>query len=246
MALPDVVTREEWLAARKALLAREKQMTRELDRLNADRRRLPMVRVDRDYRFEGEDGEATLLDLFGPARQLVVQHFMFDPSWDDGCSSCTAAADEISAGFLRHLEARATKFVMVSRAPYPKLRRYGQARGWDIPWFSSYGSSFNYDFHVTLDGSVAPVMFNYRDAAELDAAGFGWVNEGSNEQPGYSCFLRDGDEVFHTYSTFGRGTEQLGGAYAMLDMTALGRQEQWEEPKGRADGAREAIPNFGD
>lgn len=219
-------------------------MTRARDRLNAERRRLPMARVDRDYRFEGEDGERTLLELFGPSRQLVVQHLMVDPSWDEGCPSCTAAADEMSAGLRRHLGARATAFAMVSRVPYPKIRKYRQARGWDLPWYSSQGSSFNYDYHVTLDGSVAPVMFNYRDAAELGAAGFGWINDGSSEQPGYSCFVRDGDEIFHTYSTFARGAEQLGGSYAMLDMTALGRQEQWEEPTGRAADAGEAIPRF--
>jgi predicted dithiol-disulfide oxidoreductase (DUF899 family) len=135
---------------------------------------------------------------------------------------------------------------VVSRAPYGKLQAYQQAKGWKIAWYSSYGSDFNYDFHVTLDKSVAPVMFNYRNEAELAEAGLGWVVEQPGEQPGMSCFLRVGDEIFHTYSTFGRGTEQLGGAYAVLDMTALGRQEEWEEPKGRSAHARAAIPDFSD
>ena len=176
------------------------------------------------------------LDLFDGRRQLIVQHFMFDPSWDDGCPSCTAAADEISDGLLAHLHARETTFVVISRAPLEKLERLqGPQRGWTFPWYSSYGSAFNYDFHVTIDASVAPVMFNFRTLDELEAHGLGWLGEGSSEQPGYSTFLRDGDEIFHTYSMFARGTEQLGGSYAFLDTTALGRQEDWEEPKGRAD-----------
>jgi predicted dithiol-disulfide oxidoreductase (DUF899 family) len=244
MSLPDVVTPQEWLTARKRLLEREKEMTRARDALNADRRRLPMVRVEKDYTFTGPDGPVGLRDLFAGRRQLVLQHFMFDPDWDEGCSSCTAAVDEVSDGLLSHLAARQTAFAVVSRAPYAKLARYQEARGWHVPWYSSAGSDFNYDFHVTLDASVAPVLFNYRDADELRAADLGWVTEQPGEQPGYSCFLREGDEVFHTYSTFGRGTEQLGGAYAFLDMTALGRQEDWEEPKGRAAAPLPAVPSF--
>ncbi len=245
MALPDVVSRAEWRAARVELLAEEKALTRARDALSAKRRMLPMVRIDEDYRFEGAAGAAGLLDLFDGRSQLVVQHFMFDPEWEDGCPSCTAAADEISAGLLAHLHARDTTLAVVSRAPLAKIERYKRARGWDFPWYSSYGSDFNYDFHVTLDASKAPVEFNYRDADELAEVGMGWMLEGSTEQPGYSTFLAVDGEVFHTYSTFARGGEWLGGSYAFLDLTALGRQEDWEEPKGRAAAVRRAVPDFG-
>ena len=136
---------------------------------------------------------------------------------------------------------------VIARAPLDKLDRWRAQRGWTIPMYSSYGSDFNYDFHVTLDASVAPIQFNYRGPDELRAAGFDWILNRADqpmEQPGMSCFLRVGDEVFHTYSTFGRGTEQVGGAYGILDMTALGRQETWEEPKGRTDAARAPVPDF--
>lgn len=244
MALPDVVSREQWRAARVALLAREKEMTRARDALSIARRELPMVRVDADYRFEGPSGPARLLDLFEGRSQLIVQHFMFDPEWEDGCPSCTAAADEISAGLLDHLHARDTTLAVVSRAPLAKIERYRQKRGWDFPWYSSFGSDFNYDFHVTLDASKAPVEFNYLTADELAARGLGWMLEGSHEQPGYSVFLAVDGEVFHTYSMFARGCEWLGGSYAFLDITALGRQEDWEEPKGRAAAVRGAVPDF--
>jgi predicted dithiol-disulfide oxidoreductase (DUF899 family) len=243
-SLPDVVSREDWIAARKALLVDEKAMTRARDRLSAARRRLPMVRVDVEYSFEGPEGRASLLDLFDGRRQLIVQHFMFDPDWDEGCSSCTAGCDEISDGLLGHLASRDTSLVVVARAPLSKLEAYRNRRGWTFPWYSSFGSSFNYDFHVTLDSSVSPVEFNYRALPELSAVGMDWMAEGSWEQPGYSCFLTDGDQVFHTYSTFGRGTESLGGSYYFLDLTALGRQEEWEEPKGRVDVPRENTPDF--
>ncbi len=134
--------------------------------------------------------------------------------------------------------------MVVSRAPLERLERYQHTRGWTFPWYSSYGSPFNYDFHVTIDASVAPVMFNFRTLDELEAHGLGWLGEGSSEQPGYSMFLRDGDDIFHTYSMFARGTEQLGGSYAFLDTTALGRQEDWEEPKGRAADPYGNVPDF--
>jgi predicted dithiol-disulfide oxidoreductase (DUF899 family) len=244
MSLPKVVSREEWRAARIELLAEEKAMTRARDVLNTKRRNLPMVKIENDYAFEGPDGAANLADLFEGRPQLIVQHFMFDPSWDDGCSSCTAAADEISAGLLAHLHARDTTLAVVSRAPLAKLERYKATRGWTFPWYSSYRSAFNYDFHVTIDKSVAPIEFNYRDEAELAQAGMGWMADGSSEQPGYSVFLRVDDEIFHTYSMFARGTEFLGGSYAFLDTTALGRQEDWEEPKGRSADVRGAVPDF--
>ncbi len=244
MSLPEIVPADQWLAARRELLAREKEFTRRHDELNADRRRLPMVRVETDYRFAGPDGEVGLRDLFAGRRQLVVQHFMFGPDWDAGCPGCTAGADDISDGMLRHLAARDTTFVAVARAPYPKLAAYQREHGWTFGFYSSFGSSFNYDFHVTLDESVAPVMFNYRDAEELKQAGKAWLTEEPTEQSGFSCFLRDGDEVFHTYSTFGRGTEEFGGAYNVLDLTALGRQEDWEQPAGRVADPHPAMPFF--
>jgi predicted dithiol-disulfide oxidoreductase (DUF899 family) len=244
MNLPTVVSREQWLAARTELLAREKAMTRARDVLNADRRRLPMVRIDKDYTFDGPQGAVSLRDLFGDSRQLVLQHVMFDPAWDNACDGCSAGLDELAPGLLDHLQARDTRFVAVSRAPYAKLDAFRTKRGWTFPWFSSFGSDFNYDFHVSLDAAVAPVVLNYRDATQLRAAGIGWATEGPSEQPGLSSFLRDGDAVFHTYSTFGRGTEAMGGAYAVLDLTALGRQEDWEEPKGRASSPHPADPSF--
>ncbi len=244
MSLPKVVSRDEWLAARKELLDEEKAMTRARDSLTARRRELPMVRIDEDYVFEGPDGKVSLLDIFEGRRQLIVQHFMFDPSWDDGCPSCSAGADENSEGLRKHLAARDTTFAAVSRAPIEKIERYKAARGWTFPWYSSNGSMFNYDFNVTIDPSVAPVMWNYRTLDELEEHDMGWLGEGSSEQPGFSCFLRVGDEVLHTYSTYARGGEQLGGSYYFLDMTALGRQEDWEEPKGRAESGHAAIPDF--
>ena len=246
MSLPQVVSREQWLAARKELLAREKELTRQRDALNADRRRLPMVKVEKEYVFQGRDGRATLADLFDGRRQLVVQHVMFDPAWTDACGGCTAAIDELSQGVLDHMRSRETNFVLVSRAPLEKIEDYRTRRGWSFPWYSSNGSDFNYDFHVTLDESVAPVEFNFRDKAELQLAGMNWVLEGSNEQPGYSCFLKDGGTIYHTYSTFARGTEQGGNSYGFLDMTALGRQEAWEEPKGRVEKPHGADPSFSD
>jgi predicted dithiol-disulfide oxidoreductase (DUF899 family) len=244
--LPEVVSQEEWLAARKELLRKEKEFTHQRDALSADRRRLPMVEIVKDYVFEGPDGPASLLDLFEGRRQLVVGHFMFDPSWEDGCPSCTAGADEIADGFLAHLHTRDTTFAYVSRAPLAKIQSYKARKGWTFPWYTSNGSDFNYDFHVTLDDSVAPVEYNFRTRAEHERAGTAFYVEGDQpvEGPGRSAFLRDGARVFHTYSVYARGLESLGGSYYLLDETALGRQEEWEEPKGRAADARGAIPDF--
>jgi predicted dithiol-disulfide oxidoreductase (DUF899 family) len=244
MSLPKVTSRQEWLAARKELLREEKAMTRARDALNTKRRELPMVKIDKSYEFEGPAGTASLLDLFDGRRQLVIQHFMWLWDEDTGCPSCTAASDEISAGLLEHLHARDTSLVVVSRGPIDKVERYKASRGWTFPFFSSYGSDFNYDFNVTIDSSVTPVMWNFRTMPELEEAGMGWLGEGSWEQPGYSMFLRDGDEIFHSYSVYARGTEMLGGSYYFLDLTALGRQEDWEEPKGRAADARAGVPDF--
>lgn len=253
MSLPDVVSQDEWLVARKRLLAQEKAMTRARDALNAERRRMPMVRIEKDYRLHGPDGEVGLLDLFEGRRQLIVGHFMFDPAWTDGCSSCSAGADEVSKGLLDHLHVRDTTLAYVSRAPLAQIEAYkdrrgwtAERRGWTFPWYSSFGSGFNYDFQVTLDEAVAPPEYNFRTAAEYAAAGDPLPLEpgGSAELPGTSFFLRDGDEVFHTNSIYARGAEMTGGSYYFLDLTALGRQEPWEEPKGRADRERRPQPNF--
>jgi predicted dithiol-disulfide oxidoreductase (DUF899 family) len=215
--LPEVVSREEWGAARRELLAKEKGLTRLRDELNTDRRRLPMVRVDKDYRFEGPDGDVGLADLFDGRPQLVMHHFMYGPDWDSGCSSCSSAADQLPR--LRQLHVRNTSLVAVSRATYPTLSAYRERMGWEFPWYSSYGSDFNHDFHATLD---------------------------DEELPGISAFLRVGDDVFHTYSTFGRGIEEFHNGYPWLDLTVLGRQEEWEEPTGRAEplGLQVGGPNM--
>jgi predicted dithiol-disulfide oxidoreductase (DUF899 family) len=245
---PAIVSREEWREARLALLEKEKAHMRAGDELNAERRRLPMVEIDEEYVFDGPAGEATLLDLFEGRRQLLVYHFMFHPDWEDGCPTCTSGADEISEGLVEHLHNRDTTFAYVSRAPLPKLQRYKEHRGWTVPWYSSYGSSFNYDFHVTLDASVAPIEYNYRSAEEHERAGSARALQGEQplERHGYSCFLRDGDRVFHTYSTYARGVETVGwSAYDYLDVTALGRQESWEKPKGRVAEPHGPSPNLG-
>jgi predicted dithiol-disulfide oxidoreductase (DUF899 family) len=245
MSLPEVVSRDEWVAARKALLVKEKALTKARDALNTERRMLPMVKIDKDYRFAGPDGEVGLVDMFDGRDQLIVRHFMFDPSWDDGCPSCTAGIDEVCDGLLEHLHTRDTSFVVIARAPLPKIERYKATRGWTLPFFSSFGSDFNYDFHVTLDARVAPVEYNYRTAEEFRKIGnAGFLDQESSEQPGQSCFLRLGNDVFHTYSSFARGAESTGGSYYFLDETVLGRQEDWEEPKGRSESVRGAEPNF--
>ncbi len=231
--LPEVVSREDWLAARLELLEKEKEVTRARDRVNADRRRLPMVRMDKPYTFEGPNGTVALLDLFEGRPQLVMHHFMYGPDWDEGCSSCSSAADGI--GRLRQLHVRNTTLAAVSLAPYEKLAAYRARMGWEFPWYSSYGSDFNYDFHTTLDDRVAPVMLFHRTQAELAEAGTPWTESmRGDELPGISAFLRVGEEVFHTYSTYGRGIDEFHNGYQYLDLTALGRQEEWEEPKGRA------------
>ena len=236
MSLPEVVSREEWLLARRRLLAQEKQLTRRHDAVNADRRRLPMVKVDQDYLFEGPDGPVTLAGMFGDKRQLIIQHVMFGPDWDQPCPGCSAAIDELSRGVLDHVATRATAFALASRAPYDKIAAVAKERGWSVPWYSSHGSDFNRDHQVTLDQDRAE--YNYRpEPGLLDG-------ERSAEMPGYSCFLREGDEIFHTYSVYSRGTEYVGNAYTLLDLTTLGRQEDWEEPKGRVAPVRGGDPTF--
>lgn len=233
-SLPNIVTREEWLRERKKLLKKEKELIQQRDKLNADRRWLPMVKIEKDYMFEGIGGKVRLQDIFEDRLQLIVYHFMFDPEWDEGCPSCSAWADQVARGHLHHLHSRETTLALISRAPIDKIQVFKNRMGWQMPWYSSYGSDFNYDFHVTQDESVKPVVYNYRDKATLEHLGQHYHTKG--EQPGLSCFLRDEDQIFHTYSTFGRGMETVGGANYFLDLTALGRQEEWEESKGRATG----------
>ncbi|MGW1543310.1 DUF899 domain-containing protein [Streptomyces sp. NPDC002309] len=241
--LPEVVSREDWLTARKELLVHEKELTRARDRVNARRRRLPMVRVEKPYTFEGPDGTVGLADLFEGRPQLVVHHFMWvhdidadgvEHPRDHGCSSCSSAADQIPAR-LRQLHVRGTSLAAVSRAPYSRIAAFRDRMGWTFPWYSSAGSDFNYDFHATLDDRVAPVLLNYRTPAELAVVGMPWEESWRGDYPGVSAFLRVGDEVFHTYSAFGRGIEEFHNGDNYLDLTALGRQESWEEPKGRAE-----------
>jgi predicted dithiol-disulfide oxidoreductase (DUF899 family) len=220
MTLPPVVSRERWLVARKQLLAEEKALTRARDALNAKRRELPMVRVEKDYVFEGADGKVNLVDLFEGRRQLIVYHMMWRWDLDAGCPSCSFLIDSI--GHLSHLHAANTTLAVVSRGPWAKLERFQARMSWAVPFYSSFGSDFNYDFHVTLDEAVAPVEYNYRSKAEHEQAGEPWFTEG--EQPGTSVFLRDGDGIFHTYSSYARGGDLLLGTYNYLDLTPLGRQ----------------------
>jgi predicted dithiol-disulfide oxidoreductase (DUF899 family) len=241
MTVPEVVTREEWLEARKSLLAEEKEATRRRDALNAKRRQLPAVRIEKEYLLDGPDGTVPLAALFGECRQLIVKHVMFAPDWDAACLGCTADIDEMSDGLLRHLRSRDTAFALVSRAPLDKLRKYQAARDWTVPWYSSYGSDFNYDFQATLDKTRPQLEYNYRTQPELIGEG-----ESSAEMSGVSCFLRDDAEIYHTYSAWARGTDTLGNAYSWLDLTALGRSEDWEEPRGRAPRLHGADPTFTD
>ena len=206
--LPNVVSQAEWLAASKQVLAKEKQLTRQHDQLAAERRRMPMVKIDKPYVFDGSAGTVSLLDLFEGRRQLIVYHFMFAPGvggWPTaGCPGCSLVVDQIA--HLAHLHARDTSFVLVSRAPRSRIQTYQKRMGWTIPWYSSSESDFNDDFGVTTP---------------------------KGETFGLSVFLRDGDNVYRTYFTNGRGVEALGSVWTLLDLTPYGRQEEWEDsPEG--------------
>jgi predicted dithiol-disulfide oxidoreductase (DUF899 family) len=200
LAHPPIATRDEWLAARKTLLAHEKEVTKHYDRVSAERRRLPMVKIEKSYTFDGPEGKRSLLDLFDGHRQLIVYHFMFDPEWENGCDGCTGYVNALAD--LSMLAARDTQFVLISRAPLEKLQAYKARKGWDRRWYSSFGSDFNYDFQTTTD---------------------------TGETHGLSVFFRIDDDVFHTYSTYNRGTESLTDSYRLLDVTPYGRQEDWED-----------------
>jgi predicted dithiol-disulfide oxidoreductase (DUF899 family) len=208
MNLPPVVSSKEWQAARDALLAKEKEATRARDALAAERRRLPIVRIEKDYAFDGPDGKTRLLDLFEGRRQLLLYHFMFGPNQNEGCDGCSMFVDQV--GHLAHLHARDTSFALVSRAPLEKIAAYKKRMGWKIPWFSSLESDFNVDFGVSPETPQPDV---YQDG----------------ETFGLSVFLRDGDNVFRTYFTTHRGVETLGSVWTFLDLTPLGRQEEWED-----------------
>ncbi|MEL6384091.1 MAG: DUF899 domain-containing protein [Cyanobacteria bacterium J06626_18] len=215
LAHPQIVTKEAWLAERRALLAEEKELTKHLDRVNAKRRQLPMVTLEKEYSFEGSDGKTNLLDLFEGRRQLLVYHFMFAPDWDKGCSGCTGFVNALSD--LSMLNERDTTLVLISRAPLAKLEQCKAQQGWNLPWVSSLNSDFNYDFHVTLDESVTPAQYNYRPVSI------------KGERHGMSVFFRIDNAIFHTYSTYARGCEALTDTYRLLDITPYGRQEDFED-----------------
>jgi len=246
MSLPRIAAREEWLRARRELLAKEKDLTRRRDELSADRRNQPMVEIVKDYHFVGSGGPIRLIDMFEGRDQLIIYHFMFQPEWEEGCSSCTAGTDELSSSFLDHLHVRDTTYAMVSRAPLAKLESWKVKRGWDLPWYSSDGSDFNYDFGVTIDASRGFDEYNFRTLDEYASMGQESMKTADQpyDMPGLSCFIQVDGRVFHTYSQYARGLESTGGSYYFLDLTALGRQEEWEEPKDRSQSIRSATPDF--
>ncbi|WP_448467097.1 DUF899 domain-containing protein [Mycolicibacterium sp. XJ870] len=247
-AYPDVATRDEWLAARKKLLAREREVTHLRDAVNAERRRLPMVKVEKDYVFEGPAGEVRLLDIFEGRSQLYIHHFMWLDESDRGCPSCTTAADlTFTEEDLALLHAKDVTLACISRAPYASIARYRDEHGWTFPWYSSRDSDFTYDYHVTLDAARAPIEYNYQSLDELHAHGFG-DDELRGDWPGASVFLRRGDEVFHTYSAYARGLDHSSAGYPFLDLTPYGRQEPWEDsPVGwPQNGIAAGVPVQGD
>jgi predicted dithiol-disulfide oxidoreductase (DUF899 family) len=216
-------TRQEWLQERLDLLKAEKELTRLNDDLARRRQELPWVPVEKDYVFDTEDGEASLADLFRGRSQLLVYHFMFDPTWDEGCPSCSCIADGFNQTHL-HLPNHDVAFTAVSRAPLEKLLAYRERMAWSFPWASSGRTDFNYDFHVTIDAAVAPVEYNYRNQAELEERNVSW-RDWSGEQPGMSAFALEDGVVHHTYSAYERGFDALWGMWQWLDRAPLGRNE---------------------
>jgi predicted dithiol-disulfide oxidoreductase (DUF899 family) len=216
MTQPDIVSKSEWLVARQRLLAEEKAFTRARDALSAKRRQMPAVRVEKAYRFRGPEGEMSLADLFGGSKQLIVQHFMYGPDWEEGCPSCSFWADGFN-GLDAHLRHRDTALVAVARTPLEKFRAYGARMGWTLPMVSSLGSDFNFDFNVSFTSEAldkGETEYNYRKAAFP-----------SEEAPGISVFLKRGDDILHTYSCYSRGLDMMNAAYHYLDLTPLGRHE---------------------
>jgi predicted dithiol-disulfide oxidoreductase (DUF899 family) len=232
-----VVWRDEWDLARRELLAREKELTRLRDAVSAQRRRLPMVLVNEAYSFEGADGFFSLPDLFEGRRQLIVYHMMWRWDLDAGCPSCSYLIDGMP--HPAHLNAVDTTLAIVTRGPWPDVDAFRSRMGWIVPCYSSYGSDFNYDFHATLDESIAPVEYNYRSADEIRQRGDTWQLDG--ELPAASVFLRDGDDVFHTYSAYSRGLDGLISAYNFLDLTPLGRQRHVSEVPHRYAYGTDAV-----
>jgi predicted dithiol-disulfide oxidoreductase (DUF899 family) len=213
-----IVPHAEWVAARKALLAEEKEFNRLRDRLSEKRRNLPWERVEKDYVFDGPSGKARLAQLFAGKSQLLVYHFMFDPDWEAGCKSCSFWADNFS-NIPVHLKHRDVSLVAISRAPLDKIEAFRKRMGWSFPWYSAHGSDFNFDYHVSFrpeDRAQGEVEYNYRP-----------IKTTMSELPGISVFFRDEDgAVYHTYSTYARGLDMLNGAYHMLDLVPKGRDEE--------------------
>ena len=211
-----IVSQNEWLSARKAFLAKEKEFTRQRDALSAARRALPWLKIEKNYVFEGPQGKETLSDLFGGKTQLMIYHFMLGPGWVQGCPSCSFLADHFDGAAI-HLAQRDVAFVAVSRAPFAEIEAYKKRMGWRFKWVSSCGSDFNHDFHVSFtpeEKASGKVDYNY-------AVG----SFPSEEAPGLSTFIKDGGAVFHTYSTYGRGLDIIIGTYNMLDLAPKGRDE---------------------
>jgi predicted dithiol-disulfide oxidoreductase (DUF899 family) len=211
-----VVSSEQWLAARKTFLAKEKEFTRLRDELARERRELPWVKVEKSYTFDGPEGRETLSDLFAGRGQLVVNHFMFGPDWNEGYPSCSFWADTYNGNFV-HLEHRDASFVVVSRAPLAKLEAYKRRMGWSFKWVSSLNTDFNCDYHVSFTPEEQKTaVYNYKSG-----------DAGSSELPGVSVFAKTEDgQVFHTYSCYARGLDNLNGAYQLLDLLPKGRDEQ--------------------
>ena len=212
-----IVSAERWISLRKELLHKEKELTKLRDRVNAERRELPWVRVEKKYLFDAPEGKVSLTDLFAGRSQLVIYHFMFGPDWQEGCPSCSFVSDHIN-GALVHLAARDVRMVMISRAPLVKIEAFKKRMGWLFEWVSSYSNDFNADYHVSFtkeEMALGKVHYNYT-MQEFP----------SEEAPGVSVFYKDADgSVFHTYSAYGRGVESLVGTYMVLDMVPKGRDE---------------------
>jgi predicted dithiol-disulfide oxidoreductase (DUF899 family) len=231
MTTHTITAREEWLDARRALLAEEKEHTRKGDELARRRQALPWVRIDKHYLFHGEDGDVSLADLFGGRSQLLVHHFMFTPSMHgQGCPSCSSVADGYD-GFRVHLEHHDVALVAVSRAPLADIVAYKRRMGWSFPWVSSEGSEFNVDFAVsfTEEQLARGAELNYRTMTiapdQLTHGGTGTQLVDSLESPGLSAFVLDDGVVYHTYSTYARGTDALWGMWQWLDRAPFGRNE---------------------
>ena len=216
MQTHKIVSRDEWIAARRELLAKEKALLKAKDTVRRETRELPWVKIDKNYVFDGPNGKETLADLFAGRSQLIVKHFMLAPGWKEGCLGCSFGADQVD-GSVVHLVNHDVMFVAISRAPYPEIADYHKRMGWKFKWVSSSNNDFNFDFHVSFrpeDKSGGKVEYNY-EITEFP----------SEEAPGLSAFIKQDGAVFHTYSTYGRGLDILLGAYNFLDMAPKGRDE---------------------